>query len=105
MHGTAGEKSYVLVDSPAWKWSNDFRIDAKGFERTKRRAGGNRLLGLRVDGIREPADGKQLHSVTLMLVNAGGAANGPALGGAAIRYLARPVEKGWTVELNNALDP
>ena len=105
MHGTAGEKSYALVDSPAWKWSNDFRIDAKGFERTKPRAGGNRRLGMRVDGFREPADGKQPHSVTLMLLNAGGAANGPSLGGAAIRYLARPVEKGWTVELNNALDP
>jgi hypothetical protein len=104
MHGTAGEKNYVLLDSPAWSWANDFRIEVKGLERTKPRAEGNRLLGMRVESFREPADGKQPHSVTLMLLNAGGTANGPALGGAAIQYLARPAEKGWTVELSDSLD-
>jgi hypothetical protein len=103
-HGSAEEKSYALVDSPAWKWTNDFRVEPKGLERTKPRAAGNRLLGMRVESFREPADSKQPHSVTLTLLNAGGEANGPALGGAAIRYLARPTDKGWTVELSNSLD-
>ena len=51
-----------------------------------------------------PAGAKEPHAVTLTLFNAGGADNGPALGGCTVRYLARPNAKGWTIELSEALD-
>jgi hypothetical protein len=105
LQGTAAESRFALVDSTAWKWPKDFRIEAPDFQRTAPLAKGNRLLGLRVERYREPAHAKEPHAVTLTLFNAGGADNGPAIGGCTVRYLARPNAKGWAIELSEGLDP
>lgn len=105
LHGTPGDQRFALVNSPAWQWPKDFKIALPGHERTAPQAKGKRLLGVRVDHFREPANPKAPYQLSLTLFNAGGTDNGPSIGGATLRYLAHSTDKGWTVELSDTLDP
>jgi hypothetical protein len=96
-YGTPGDKRFALVDSAAWNWPKDLKIEAAGFERTPAKRAGQRLLGIRLDGS-EP-------EILVTLLNAGGSANGAALGGCTLRYRAREMEKGYAIELAEPLEP
>ncbi|GEM_PF-6409739 len=96
-YGTPGDKRFALIDSDAWKWSKELKVEVPGHERTPAKRAGQRLLGIRVERT-EPA-------IAVTLVNAGGSDNGVVVGGCTIRYKARAMEKGWTVKLAESLDP
>src|SRR5437763_16269072 len=93
-YGTAGDKRFSLVDSEAWAWK-DYRPSVPGHQLMPATRAGNRLLGVRIDqyGSDENA------VVTVTLVNAGGKANGEAVGGVTLRHSPRMRDKGRTVEL------
>lgn len=90
LFGTPGDKRFALVDSPAWAWKKDVKVD--GFVRAEAMAAGKRLLGIRVD----KSDDEMVH---VTLHNAGGSENGAALGGGMLRYRIRETEKGRRIEL------
>jgi hypothetical protein len=100
-YGTPGDKRLALLDSDAWAWPKGWQPPVQGFRVTPRDRTGPRLLGLRVDGSRWQEG--QGGTITLTLINAGGAANGPAAGSCTLRYAARPAGKGMRVGL--AEDP
>lgn len=96
-YGTPGDNRFALVNGGDWSWPKDLRADIAGHRVAPPAKEGKRLLGLRAADYRDA--GKDAE-VTVTLVNAGGAANGVAAGGATLRYRARPTEKGgWTVTL------
>ena len=98
MYGTSGDKRFALVDSTIWSRPKDFQPKVAGYQFTPPERAGKRLLGIRVDQF-QGAD------LTVTLVNAGGSANGTAIGGGTLRYRVRQGEKGWVVELAEPLDP
>ena len=93
-YGSPGDKHYALLDSDTWKWSVDSRPKFSSYQVAPAKKEGQRLLGIRVDKF-EPETGY----VTVTLTNAGGSANGAAIGGCTLRFKARQEEDGWKFEL------
>jgi hypothetical protein len=87
----------VPVSSAAWTWPE--KLDIPGHASAPADRSGKRLLGIRIDKYEWPDDETGSYSITVSLVNAGGNANGAVVGGCTLRYTARPLEKGWAVEL------
>lgn len=102
-YGTPGDKRFALLNGDAWAWAAPFTADVPGHQQAAATRAGKRLLGIRVDDYREAAKGATGLNVTL--VNAGGSANGAAVGGCTVRYTARPKDGGWVVELSDAPAP
>ena len=99
-HGSPGDKRFALVDSPAWTWTKEDSPAIAGFQLTPAQRTGKRLLGIRIDKYQWKQDGDYAsYAITVSLVNAGGADNGPAIGSGTIRYMARSGEKGWSIKL------
>jgi hypothetical protein len=101
--GTPGDTRCALVDSDAWTWPE--KIDLPGHQRVAANRAGKRLLGIRIDKIDWPVIDNEKYSFKVTLVNAGGSANGAVFGGCTIHYTARPLKKGWTVELAEPRGP
>jgi hypothetical protein len=95
-YGSPGDKRFALIPNPAVAWPKNMLVP--GFQLTKAEPAGKRLLGLRVDEVRD-AEGKKPARIAVTLLNAGGSANGAVVGGGTIRYTARPTETGYAVEL------
>lgn len=98
-YGTPGDKRFALVNSDAWTWPKELKVDTPDRQLTPAKREGNRVLGIRSDGYQEPSKTNAKPSFTITLLNAGGNANGAVIGGCTIRYAARQLEKGWAVEL------
>src|SRR5262249_11293802 len=78
-HGSPGDKRFALVDSPAWTWTKEDSPAIAGFQLTPAQRTGKRLLGIRIDKYQWKQDGDYAsYAITVSLVNAGGADNGPA---------------------------
>jgi hypothetical protein len=96
-YGDPGDRRLALADSAAWAWPKVF--DVPGYERASADPKGKKLLGIRIDRVEpERMDGAN-RDVMVTLMNAGGSANRAVLGECTVRYRARPVESGWTLEL------
>ena len=104
LFGSPGDQRYTLVNSATWTWPKKFKADVPGYEQVLSKRVGNRLLGIRVEKLLEAENDKPA-AVTLTLVNAGGNANGPALGGYTIRYQWRSMNEKTVFELVEDLGP
>jgi hypothetical protein len=103
LYGTPGDKRFALLNGDVWAWAAPLKAEVPGHQQAAAARAGKRLLGIRVEDYREAAKGATGLNVTL--VNAGGSANGAAVGGCTIRYTARPRDGGWVVELSDAPAP
>jgi hypothetical protein len=90
-YGSAGDNRFALINSPAWTWPKELKLDTPGYKVMAPGKTGNRLLGIRVERAND--------EITVSLVNAGGTGNGAVVGSGMIRYTTHETEKGWTVRL------
>jgi hypothetical protein len=98
--GTPGDKRFALVDSNVWTWPKELRRSVSGYQLTPMQREGKRLLGIRVDRFQwSEKEDTLLFSVTL--VNAGGSANGEAVGGCTLHYSVRGTDKSRTIKLTD----
>jgi len=97
-YGTPGDNRFALENSGVWTWPRDFRSPVPGFQTTPSDRAGRRLLGIRIDKYEWDYQ-KDAEILTVSLLNAGGHANGEALGGCSVRFLVRSQEDGWVAEL------
>jgi hypothetical protein len=96
-YGSPDDKRFALLTGNGLTLPEKFGPNVAGYQLVPAEAKGNRLLGIRLDQYEEATD-KTGPLVTVTLVNAGGTANGPAIGGCTIRYRARSVNEKWAVE-------
>jgi hypothetical protein len=99
MYGTPDDKRVALINGDAGAWPEKLGPDLAGHALVPPERAGKRLLGIRFDRYEESSKENGPSTVTVTLVNAGGNANGAAIGGCTIRYNARSTDKGWVVEL------
>lgn len=99
LFGSPDDKRFVLLRGEGLEWPEQLGPEIAGHTLASPDRAGKRLLGIRLD--RYDDSGKDpAHAVlTITLVNAGGNANGTAIGGCTIRYAVRSTDKGWVVEL------
>ena len=95
-YGTPEDKRFALLDSAEWNWPKDLKVEVAGFERAEAKRAGNRLLGIRVEG--------DAPRFTVTLVNAGGNANGSAIGACTVHYRVEHSEKVIKIELDEPGD-
>jgi hypothetical protein len=99
IYGTVDDKRFALVDGDGGAWPQKPGPEIAGHTVAPPDRAGKRLLGIRLDKYEEPQKEHAASILTVTLINAGGIANGAAVGGCVIRYFVRQHEKGWTVEL------
>lgn len=97
--GTPGDKRFALLDSAAWTWPEKFALTLPGYQQIPVEHKGQRLLGLRVDHVQQPAGTEADLGITVTLVNAGGSTNGAVAGGGTLHYTARQKGNTWTIKL------
>lgn len=96
-YGSANDNRFALVNSAAWTWPKNQKLDTPGFQLTPTNKVGQRMLGIRVERVND--------EITVSLVNAGGSENGAVVGSGTIRYTTRETDKGWLVKLAEGLTP
>jgi hypothetical protein len=98
-YGSPGATGFALIDSAAWTWPEKLKTTSAGHQPPPQPRAGPRLLGIRLDRIDEAGQDDGPLTLSIALVNAGGEANGAAVGAGTLCYRARPTGKGWAIEL------
>lgn len=106
-YGTAQDKTFALVDGDKLGWPKEFKPQTHGYKLVPSQPDPfgeqRRVLGIRLDKF----DLKQKTSqpfdtpIEVTLFNAGGSANGGAIGACHVYYEPKRVGKRWTVELHS----
>jgi hypothetical protein len=99
IYGSADDKRFAVVNGDGGAWPEKLGPEIGGFALVPPDRAGKRLLGIRLDKYEEATRENAPSILTVTLLNAGGSANGAAIGGCTIRYSVRPTDKGWAVEL------